>query len=92
MRSKHCLTRSTAPGYAEPLSQTFDADGASVLASACRMGLEGVIAKELTAPYRGASTDAWLKVKCQRRQEFVIGGFVARTGSGRKIGSLLLGV
>ena len=74
------------------LSQTFDADGASVLQSAYKMGLEGVIAKRLNAPYRGARTDAWQKVKCQLRQEFVIGGFTARTGSGREIGSLLLGV
>jgi bifunctional non-homologous end joining protein LigD len=73
-------------------AQTFDADGASVLQSACKMGLEGVIAKRLTAPYRSARTDAWLKVKCQLRQEFVIGGFTTRTGSGREIGSLLLGV
>lgn len=74
------------------MSQTFDADGNSVLQSACKMGLEGIIAKRLDAPYRSARTDTWLKVKCQRRQEFVIGGFTTRTGSGREIGSLLLGV
>ena len=74
------------------LSQTFDADGASVLQSACKMGLEGVIAKRLNAPYRSARTDAWLKVKCQLRQEFVIGGFTVRSGAAREIGSLLLGV
>lgn len=74
------------------LSQIFKADGASVLQSACKMGLEGVIAKKLDAPYRETRTDAWLKVKCQRRQEFVIGGFVPRTGSADEIGSLLLGV
>lgn len=74
------------------LSQTFHADGASILKSACEMGLEGVIAKRLTAKYVSSRTDAWVKVKCQRRQEFVIGGFTARTGSGREVGSLLLGV
>lgn len=74
------------------LSQTFDADGASVLQSACKMGLEGVIAKRLDAPYRKARTEAWLKVKCQLRQEFVIGGFTTRAGSTREVGSLLLGV
>jgi ATP-dependent DNA ligase len=56
------------------------------------MGLEGVIAKKVNAPYRSARSDAWLKVKCELRQEFVIGGFVTRTGSPREIGSLLLGV
>jgi len=75
------------------LAQSFDADGRSVLQSACKMGLEGVIAKRLDAPYRsGARADSWLKIKCQLRQEFVVGGFVARTGTTREIGSLLLGV
>jgi bifunctional non-homologous end joining protein LigD len=74
------------------LSQTFDADGQSVLQSACKMGLEGVIAKRLDAPYKSTRTDAWLKVKCQLRQEFVVGGFVTRTGSTSEVGSLMLGV
>ena len=74
------------------LSQIFHADGPSVLRSACKLGLEGVIAKRLNAPYVSRRTDAWLKVKCQRRQEFVIGGFTTRAGPGREIGSLLLGV
>jgi bifunctional non-homologous end joining protein LigD len=51
------------------------------------MGLEGVIAKRLDAPYRSART-----VKCQLSQEFVVGGFVPRKGSGKEVGSLLLGV
>ena len=74
------------------LSKTFDADGPSVLQSACRLGLEGVIAKRLNAADVRRRTEAWLKVKCQRRQEFVIGGFTTRTGAGKEIGSLLLGV
>src|SRR5262249_48752729 len=46
------------------LSQTFDADGQSVLQSACKMGLEGIIAKRLDAPYKGVRDDTWLKIKC----------------------------
>ena len=74
------------------LSQAFDADGASVLQSACKMGLEGIIAKRLNARYESRRSKAWLKVKCQLRQEFVIGGFTVRSGAGVEIGSLLLGV
>ena len=44
------------------LSQTFDADGPSVLQSACKMGLEGIIAKRLNALYRsGARTDMYVE-------------------------------
>ena len=56
------------------------------------MGLEGVIAKRLTSRYASSRTEAWVKVKCQLRQEFVVGGFTARAGSEREVGSLLLGV
>lgn len=34
----------------------------------------------------------WLKLKCQQRQEFVIGGFTDRAGGHQDVGSLLLGV
>lgn len=68
------------------------ADAASVLAAACRLRLEGVIAKQADAPYRSGRGTAWLKLKCQQRQEFVIGGFTDREGHPGEVGALLLGV
>jgi bifunctional non-homologous end joining protein LigD len=56
------------------------------------MGLEGVIAKRANAPYVSRRTDDWLKLKCKKRQEFVIAGYVDRTGTTRQVGSLVLGV
>ncbi|WP_457334117.1 DNA ligase D [Rhizobacter sp. P5_C2] len=75
-------------------SEDFPADAASVLQSACRLKLEGVIAKRQDAPYVSRRTETWLKLKCQQRQEFVIGGYTDRRGEreGAHIGSLLLGV
>ena len=74
-------------------AKTFAADGASVLESACKMGLEGVMAKRLDAPYDTRRTETWLKLKCHHRQEFVIGGFTDRSDGGmHEVGSLLLGV
>jgi bifunctional non-homologous end joining protein LigD len=75
-------------------SEDFPADAASVLQSACRLKLEGVIAKRQDAPYMSRRTETWLKLKCQQRQEFVIGGYTDRRGEreGAHIGSLLLGV
>ncbi|MBZ8140012.1 DNA ligase D [Rubrivivax gelatinosus] len=65
-------------------------DGA--LATACSQRLEGVIAKRRDAPYRSVRSDSWLKLKCRRRQEFVVGGYTERSGAAGEIGSLLLGV
>lgn len=69
-------------------SETFAADAASVLRSACEMHLEGVIAKRTDAPYRSERSETWLKLKCHRRQEFVVGGFTDRAGASAEVGSL----
>jgi len=74
------------------ISQTFNVDGASMLESARRTGLEGIIAKRLDAPYRGTRTDTWRKIKSQLRQEFVVGGYASRTGSAKEVGTLMLGI
>jgi ATP-dependent DNA ligase len=38
-------------------------DGAVVFQHACKMGLEGIVSKRLTAPYRSGPSRDWLKVK-----------------------------
>ncbi|MBA2253180.1 MAG: DNA ligase D [Nitrospirales bacterium] len=60
--------------------------------AACRLGLEGMIAKRRTAPYRSGRGGDWLKVKCLLRQEFVVGGYTDPSGSRTGFGALLLGV
>lgn len=67
-------------GSGEPLFETM-----------CREGFEGVVSKRADAPYRGKRTQAWLKTKCIRRQEFVIVGWLP-SDKGRGLRSLLLGV
>lgn len=75
------------------LSEPFESDGVSALRSACAMGLEGLIAKRLDGCYEGGQrSNAWLKLKCNLRQEFVIGGFTDRDRASKEVGSLLLGV
>jgi bifunctional non-homologous end joining protein LigD len=45
------------------LNANTDDDGSTVFAAACRMGLEGIVSKRLTAPYRSGPSRDWLKVK-----------------------------
>ena len=73
-------------------SADFDADVGSLLESARRMGLEGVIAKRKDSPYESRRTETWLKLKNKLRQEFVIAGYTDRSSGEAEIGSLLLGV
>lgn len=65
--------------------------GDAVFRSICKAGQEGIVSKRTDAPYRGARGRAWLKAKCTRRQEFVIGGYSASDKRGRPFASLLLG-
>lgn len=57
----------------------------------CRMDMEGVVSKRADAPYEHRRSTSWLKTKCHKRQEFVIGGFTLPTHTERGIGALLLG-
>jgi bifunctional non-homologous end joining protein LigD len=66
--------------------------GREMFAEACRLGLEGVISKRADAPYKAGRAESWVKTKCVRRQEFVLGGFTDPEGSRQGIGALLVGV
>ena len=82
-----------ALGWRDPLRLTeqLRGDGAALLDEACRQGWEGLIAKRLGAPYVSTRSSAWLKLKCTRAQELVIGGFTAPRGSRTDLGALLVG-
>ncbi len=67
----------------------FETAGDAVLESACRMNLEGIISKQLDAPYRSGRVGDWMKAKCRVGHEVVIGGWTHQSGNFR---SLLVGV
>ena len=66
-------------------------NGEGMFRQLCREGLEGLVSKRADAPYRGRRTQAWLKIKCTNRQEFVIVGWTT-SDKGRGFRSLLLGL
>ncbi len=72
-------------------SDDFPADAAKVLETACSLKLEGVIAKRRDGFYTSSRSSDWLKLKCQARQEFVIGGFSDRSDNAKAVGALMLG-
>jgi bifunctional non-homologous end joining protein LigD len=65
--------------------------GSAMLKAACDQGAEGIIAKRASSRYLSARSTDWLKLKCLRRQEFVIGGYTAPQGSRELLGALLVG-
>lgn len=72
------------------LSEQFEGDPVPILRAACERGLEGIIAKQRGSKYVGLRATTWLKIKCKRRQEFAIGGYVPLLGHKRAVGGLVL--
>ena len=79
--------------FSDPLRNTPHRveDGIAAYRAACQRGDEGVIAKLVDSKYDGRRSPNWLKFKCVRDQEFVVGGYTAPKGSRVGLGALLLG-
>jgi len=95
LRERHALLQkllSNVPPdilrYSAPLQEPPQ----KLLDSACALNMEGIIGKQANAPYTGKRSSSWIKLKCQRRQEFVIAGYTEPQGSRKFFGALLLGV
>ncbi|MGE5731892.1 MAG: non-homologous end-joining DNA ligase, partial [Gemmatimonas sp.] len=93
VRRKHLAALLRPPGRSNALRLSDVADdGDAMLREARRHAWEGVIAKRADAPYEvGTRSRAWLKLKIEQRQEFVVGGWTEPRKSREHIGALLLG-
>ena len=67
----------------------FESDGETVLESARKLNLEGIVSKRLEAPYHSGRTEGWTKAKTRPGHEVVIGGWKTTNG---KFRSLMVGV
>ena len=74
------------------LSENFEATGSEFFALADKMGLEGIMAKKADSLYiPGARSKAWLKIKTEKHQELIIGGYTKNEGTPKPFSALLLG-
>ncbi|NUP11462.1 MAG: hypothetical protein HOW73_35905 [Polyangiaceae bacterium] len=73
------------------LSDHVVGEGPAFFGKACELGLEGIVSKLADRPYRSGRNKDWLKTKCTKRQEFVIGGFTRPEGTRSHFGALHLG-
>jgi DNA ligase D-like protein (predicted ligase) len=82
-----------AISFDDPLRNTTHRvdDGIAAYRAACQRGDEGVIAKRGDSTYESGRSRNWLKFKCVRDQEFVVGGYTSPKGSRMELGALLLG-
>ncbi len=71
--------------------QHIETEGKPIFDEACRLGAEGIVSKRSDSAYSSGRSKSWLKIKCDRRQEFVIGGFTKPANGTDGIGALVLG-
>jgi bifunctional non-homologous end joining protein LigD len=92
LRRRKALLRQ-AIAFRDPIRFTAHRNehGEAFPRDACAKGREGLIAKRASAPYQHCRSSDWLKFKCTRGQELVVGGFTAPKGSRAGFGALLLG-
>ena len=73
-------------------SDDFGEPPEDLLNSACQMQMEGLIGKRVGSPYVSRRSADWIKLKCKRRQEFVVVGYTEPKGARSNFGALLLGL
>lgn len=73
-------------------SRHVRAKGKESFAAACEAGMEGIVGKKADSIYSGTKNGDWIKLKCDKRQEFVIGGYTLSDKRISGVSSLLLGV
>ena len=73
-------------------SDHVEGNGALFFEHACKTGIEGIVSKLRTSQYDSARNRSWLKVKCNKRQEFVIAGYTDSSKGMPGFGALILGV
>ncbi|HEX7683010.1 MAG TPA: DNA ligase D [Trinickia sp.] len=92
---RRALLRALLEGFGDDtvrFSEDFALDANDLLHSACEMSLEGIVGKQRDSRYTSRRSGAWIKLRCRRRQEFVVGGYSEPAGSRSGFGALLLGV
>jgi DNA ligase D-like protein (predicted ligase) len=90
-RRRELVRTRVLPGLDEPIreSPTFDAKLSDLVWSVKSQGLEGVVAKRADSRYEpGMRSGAWQKMRINRGQEFVIGGY---TPAGKSFDALVFG-
>ncbi|MGZ3771563.1 MAG: DNA ligase D [Bdellovibrio sp.] len=72
-------------------TEHFEGDPKPLFEAACSYDLEGLLSKDRESAYVSKRSSSWMKTKCKKRQEFVVGGFTSGEGARANFGALLLG-
>jgi bifunctional non-homologous end joining protein LigD len=89
---KECLRLLVPPLGTVRYGDHVAGEGRAFFEAASAQRLEGIVAKKARSVYSGGRTRDWIKIKCQKRQEFVVGGYTDPQGARGHFGALHLGL
>ncbi len=95
LQERKQLLRKLLPLNNSKLVFSNDIDGKNgdiFFKKACKKGLEGIVSKKKLSPYISGRNRNWLKIKCSKRQEFLVIGFTPGNRNRHYFASLLLAV
>ena len=95
LKERHRLLESIIPHEHDSIkiSEQFDTSGSKFFALAEKLKLEGIFAKKADSIYLpGDRSKNWLKIKTEKRQEFVIGGYTKNENTSKLFSALLVGL
>ncbi|HVM94980.1 MAG TPA: DNA ligase D [Candidatus Acidoferrales bacterium] len=90
-KRRDLLTRLLPPSGVIHPSQSFEDDGVALFETVSELGLEGIVAKCASSPYRcGERSADWVKIKALRSADLAIVGYTRGQGARRGLGALML--
>jgi bifunctional non-homologous end joining protein LigD len=90
-RRQELLREALTPSDRIRITESTPSLGIENLRRACEAAEEGIVGKRLDSLYVPGRSDAWVKIKCVGRQEFVIAGWTDPQRSRAGLGTLLVG-
>lgn len=89
LKARKALLKDLCGGKRDLLrySEHLEGNGDAFFKHACEYGIEGIVSKRADSSYESTRNRNWLKVKCNKQQEFVIAGYTKRASSCMRDGS-----
>jgi bifunctional non-homologous end joining protein LigD len=95
LEARHQLLQAIIPAENSiiKISEQFNTSGKDFFSLAEQLKLEGIFAKKSNSIYTpGNRSKDWLKIKTEKRQEFVIGGYTRNENTSKLFSALLVGL
>ena len=87
---RRLLEEGSAAGSPVRLVEHVRGEGPAFYAHACALGVEGVVSKRADSLYQAKRSPSWRKLRCTRKDELLVAGYLPSKARDDRVGSLIL--